>query len=161
MIIDITAELAAYTSRENRFEEIAKEFKKATKKTVYADFSFPKCGKVMGIIRHILQNPKHSEKLMKIVKLSKGEVEFFRDNAGNTAYLSDGEVVKTREMDVERTQAIVRLIADKLKIELEDMDIENEINQERWKGISKLAEKKARKAKKLAEEMPTVIEIEE
>lgn len=162
MIIDIEAELASYESRESVFEKIGKAFKKITKKNVYPDFAFPRCGKVMGLVRHILQNPKQEDKLLAICKLKKSQIEFFRDNAGNTSYLSaDNEIVKAKEIDIKRTQAIVKLIAKQLDMALEDEDILREINEERWKSIVKMSEKRAKTAKKLSKLVKTDIVIEE
>lgn len=157
-MLDISAELKNYEARESKFEELSKKFKKVTKKQVYSDYNFPRSGKVMGIIRHILQNPKKAEELLHISGLSRGVVEFFRDYAGNTSYLaSDGTITETREMDVARTQAVVKLIANQLDICLSDEDITTEITQSRWDGIVKIAKQRARQSKKLSKQVNTEI----
>lgn len=160
-IINIESELASYEARESVFEKISREMRKITKKEVYKDFSFPHCGGVFGILRHILQNPKKEQALLLKTGIRKAEIEYFRDNCGNTAYLKEGEIVKTREMDVERTRALVKLIAKRLSIELTDDEIVSEISEENWREISKLAERRARKAKRLSQGISKDIVIEE
>lgn len=118
-----------------RLEKVMNEMSEITGKPVYEDFNF-RTGKLFGIMRHLLQNPKQRQQLLEVTGLSSAHVDLYYQVCGNLPYVSttNNQLVLGREMDCDMTKELLKVVATTLGVVIDDGDIAD-INQERWQKM--------------------------
>lgn len=135
----ITEMLEMKSISNKKLQEIMDKMSKITGKPVYEDFSY-RSGKILGILRHMLQNPKQRQELCEVTGLNSAYVDLYYQVVGNLPYVStkNGQLVLGREQDCEATKELVRAAGSTMGVLVEDSDLQD-INPERWQRLYEAA----------------------
>ena len=119
-------------------ENLYKEMNQITKKPVYEDYSY-KSGKVLGLLRHIQQNPKHRVTLLQKTNLNVSILDLYSRSFGQLPYVKNGKVTKARQQDCKTLKELLFIVADKLQIVLTEYDVDD-ITEEHFNKLLEKAE---------------------
>ena len=117
---------------DKRIEELYAKMSEVTGKPVYSDFSW-RSGKVMGVLRHLQQNPKKRRELLEVTGLTNAHVDLWWQVGGNLPYVNTNSntVNLGRPMDCNICKELLKVVAAELGILLEDADLVD-INEANW-----------------------------
>lgn len=128
---EINDELEMKSIANSNIEEITTAMTKIVGKPVWVDFNF-RCGKILGILRFIAQNPQYRQELLEVTGLTQDYIDIYFKVCGNLPYLTNDNVLNPgRPMDVEKTKEFMKIVGAKLNFIIEDSDV-SDITQERW-----------------------------
>ena len=139
----ITTQLQLKRISNNKLDKIITAMSKVVGKEVWEDFSW-RTGKILGIFRFIVQNPKHRQALLDITGLTKDYVDLYFSICGNLPYVNttNNTVNNGKPMNIEATKEFIQVIAAQWDIVIEEDDI-SDITQERWDRLYKAALERA------------------
>ena len=135
----ITEQLEISKINDQRIQEIYDAMTQITGKPVYADFSW-RSGKVMGVLRHIQQNPKKRRELLETTNLTNAHIDMGWQVGGNLPYVntSNNTLNEGRPMDCNLCKELLKVVAAELGVLLEDNDL-IDINEANWNRLYKKA----------------------
>ena len=131
-----------------RLDSLYKQCEAITGKPVIEDWYF-KSGKLQGLVRHIIQNPKKRSELLGITGLTETILRKFDAVAGRLPYIDKktNSIVEGQLPDIQKFKKLLLYIATKLGIiisneQLEDLTEENweKIYERRFESITKTIE---------------------
>lgn len=127
-----------------KLDSIITNMSKVTGKEVWEDFSW-RTGKILGIFRFIMQNPKHRQELLNITGITKDYIDVYFDVCGNLPYINttNNTVNLGKPMNVQATKEFIQIVAAQWGVVIEDSDI-SDITQERWDRLYQAALEKAK-----------------
>ena len=135
-ILDVTE----ITNR--KLDQLYAQMTEHTKKPVYEDFSY-KAGKLIGVLRHIQQNPKQRKELLKLTGLSSGILDLYNQSCGQLPYSKDdGTIVTGRAQDCSTLREVLLVAATRMGILLADYQLED-ITEEHWNSLYTRAQETA------------------
>lgn len=115
----------------SKIDQICEAMTKITGKPVYEDFNF-RTGKIFGILRSIVQNPKQRKELLEVTGLTKDIIDIYFEVSGNLPYATkDNQMNVGRPMDIAATKELIAIVASKFDVLVEEADLAD-ITQERW-----------------------------
>lgn len=131
----ITEQLELKALSNQRLEELYRDMSNITKKPVYEDFNF-RTGKIMGILRHIFQNPKQRKELLELTGLSQAHIDLYYQVCGNLPYVNTNTntVNIGRQMDVESTRELMQATGATLGVLVEEGDL-IDLTEDNWKRM--------------------------
>lgn len=140
----------------DKLDSLYKEMSSVTGKPVYEDFNF-RSGKILGVLRHIFQNPKQRKELCEVTGLNTAVIDMYYQVCGNLPYLNTktNTINAGRPMDCEATRDLIKYVASELNILIDDNDL-LDINEERWERLSKNALEDAKATMEFNEKNKTV-----
>ena len=136
-ILDVTE----ITNR--KLDQLYSEMSQLTKKPVYEDFSY-KAGKLIGVLRHIQQNPKQRKELLKLTNLTGGILDLYNQSCGQLPYCSkdSNTIVTGRAQDCSTLREVLLVAATRMRVLLADYQLED-ITEEHWDNLYKKAQETA------------------
>ena len=125
-------DLELHQIAQKKIDDIYGRIEATIGRKIYADFNF-RSGHIMGILRALLQNPKHRDELLKATGLSFGHIDGYYRFCGNLPYLAKdtGAYVEGRPMNVKMTKQLILHTAYILGVYMTEDDV-SDITQERW-----------------------------
>ena len=130
----------------NRYQEICDKITNITQKPVWEDFNF-RTGKILGILRSIIQNPKQRKQLLVEVGLNEAIMDMYNKYIGNLPYVDSNNLINYgKPMQCEMAKQLIQLAGTMLGILVEPSDLDD-INEERW---NKLYDNALRRAEETA-----------
>ena len=128
----IKEEIEIKSIGDTKLTRLYEDMEQITGKTVYEDFNY-RCGKVLGVLKHIAQNSKFSKQLYELTGLNRGYIDIYYSACGQLPYVNKGSntVNIGRKMDIETTKELLMVTAATLGVILEEADLAD-INQQRW-----------------------------
>ena len=141
---------------DQKIEKLYSDMSAITGKPVYSDFSW-RSGKVMGVLRHIQQNPKKRKELLELTGLSSAHVDMWWQVGGNLPYVNtvSNTLNLGRPMDCELSKQLLQVVASELGILLEEVDL-IDINETNWNRMYQKALEDAQKTVELNAENANV-----
>ena len=111
-------------SSNDKLDELIAKVHLVTTKEVYEDFAYTS-GKLIGLLRHIIQNPKHRNLILKTIpELTTGMIDLFKRFYGNLPYINkDGDFVEGIEQESDNLHDLLIIIADRLNLDLDFSDV--------------------------------------
>lgn len=157
----IMEELEIKDINNRRIDEIREQMKAVIGKEVWNDFLW-KCGKILGILRCIVQNPQYKEELYHITNLNETYINMYIEICGNLPFIStrDGSINMGRPMDIKKTREFIPLVALRMGVLVEDNDL-SDITQERWDYLYNAALQRIEKSSNFNKEVENEIKYEE
>jgi hypothetical protein len=143
-------ELKAIGNR--KIEAITDKMTKIVGKPVWEDFSF-RTGKILGIMRFILQNPKHRQQLLEVTGLTQDYLDIYYEVCGNLPYVNttNNTLNAGRPMDIKKTRELIKIVAAKFDLVITDNDL-SDITQEKWDRLYASALERAAETVKFNEQ---------
>lgn len=131
----ITEQLEISKINDQRIQEIYDAMSAVTGKPVYSDFAW-RSGKVMGVLRHIQQNPKKRRELLEVTHLTNAHIDLWWQCGGNLPYVNTNSntLNEGRPMDCEICKELLKVVAAELGVLLEDSDL-IDINENNWNRL--------------------------
>ena len=126
-----------------KLDKLYAEMSSVTKKPVYEDFSY-KAGKLIGILRHIQQNPKNRKDLLKITGLNNAIIDLYIRAVGQLPYCDPktGQIIAGRAQDCSTLREIILVAATRMKVLLADYQLED-ITEDHWNRLYTRAQETA------------------
>ena len=138
----IAKELELAAIADSRYKQICDKMTDITGKPVWEDFNFH-TGKIFGILRSIIQNPKQRKQLLEAIGLNDAIVDMYFKYCGNLPYVDNQNIINYgRPMNIEKTKEFIPIVGAMLGILVEDNDLDD-ITQERWDKLYSNALKRA------------------
>jgi hypothetical protein len=141
---NISQKLKLKAINNHKIDMVIKEMEKILPSgKLYWDYQF-KTGKLMGILRAIVQNVKIKQELLDLTGLTQDHLDMYYDCIGNVPYLTKNNTIDPgRPMKYEDAKEFLTLIGLHFGCIIEDSDL-SDINEERWEAMCKQAMEKAR-----------------
>ena len=126
-----------------KLDAIIQDMAEITGKPVWREFNW-RVGKILGIMRFIVQNPVQRDKLLEATGLTQDFIDVYFDVCGNLPYVNttNNTVNVGKPMNVEATKEFIQVVAAQWDIVIEEDDI-SDITQERWDRLYKAALERA------------------
>ena len=120
---------------DNRADEIMEKMSEISGKPVYADFAW-RTGKIIGILRHIFQNPKKRKELLMATGLSSAHIDLYYQVMGNLPYVrtTTNTLDPGRPMNCELAKQLIKAVGAELGILVEDSDL-IDITDSNWQRL--------------------------
>lgn len=131
----ITEQLEISKLNDARIQELYDSMSAVTGKPVYADFAW-RSGKVMGVLRHLQQNPKKRRELLEVTGLTNAHIDMWWQVGGNLPYVNttNNTLNEGRPMDCNLCRELLKVVAAELGVLLEDADL-IDINEANWNRL--------------------------
>ena len=152
----ITENIELAKLNDEKIEKLYEDMSAITGKPVYSDFSW-RAGKIMGILRHIQQNPKKRKELLQLTGLSSAHIDMWWQVGGNLPYINtvSNTLNLGRPMDCNLAKELLKVVASELNILLDDVDI-MDITESNWNRMYQKALEDAQKTIELNSETGNV-----
>lgn len=129
-----------------KLDTIIRNMAEVTNKEVWREFNW-RTGKILGILRFIVQNPLHRNELLTITGLTQDFIDVYMDVCGNLPYINttNKTINYGKQMNVEATKEFIQVVAAKWGLVIEDDDL-SDITEERWNRLYQAALEKCQKS---------------
>ena len=129
-----------------KLDAIIQDMAEITGKPVWREFNW-RVGKILGIMRFIVQNPVQRDKLLEATGLTQDFIDVYFDVCGNLPYVNttNNTVNVGKPMNVEATKEFIQVVASKWGLVVEDDDL-SDITEERWNRLYQAALEKCQKS---------------
>ena len=129
-----------------KLDAIIQDMAEITGKPVWREFNW-RTGKILGIMRFIVQNPVQRDKLLEATGLTQDFIDVYFDVCGNLPYVNttNNTVNVGKPMNVEATKEFIQVVASKWGLVVEDDDL-SDITEERWNRLYAAALEKCEKS---------------
>ena len=116
----------------NKIEALYNQISLITGKEVYEDYYY-KSGKIIGVLRHIQQNPKCRRALLELTGLNSAILDLYNTSSGAIPYINKetGLLIEGKPQNVELFIQTILLTATKLGIVLPENYLDD-ITEERF-----------------------------
>ena len=142
----VNEQLSITEQNNQKLESIMEQMHLITKKAVYEDYNW-KAGKVIGILRHIRQNPKQRKELLSLTGLNESILDLYNSSCGQLPYVNkDGNYVEGYAPDIETFRNVILIAATRLGVLVFDDQL-NDINMSKWNRLYARAEETAEKTR--------------
>ena len=130
--VNVTEQLSLAELANNKLDSLYTSIKGITNKDCYEDYYY-KSGRIIGLLRHIAQNPKHRQKLFMLTGLNSSIIDLYNSSSGKIPYISKdtNTLIEGEKQNQQLFRQVILITATKLGIVLMPDQL-NDITEERF-----------------------------